>query len=1177
MKKGAEIEYKNFSKLKEVLKIPFLLDIQLKSFKEFLQEDVDAKKREIRGLEEVFKDIFPIEDYDKKMIMEYLHYELGAPIYDEVECLERGTTYSVSISIKVRLIVKKDDGKISRILEEKVFLGDLPYMTSRGTFVVNGSERAIVNQFQRSPGIFFDIEETKMTYIAKIVPMYGSWLQFEIDHNDILYLRIDKRKKFPATLFLKSFSYPKNSDIVKLFFKSTSAPIKKESLVDEYLYDDIIDSETGEVIAPAGKQINLTLYDAMAKSGLKEIKIVDRDDADYSPIILDTLEKEGFAAPNDALRVVYENIKPGSPFTAEGAREEVNNNFFNRKRYDFSRVGRHKINQKFNEKVDIDHRILREEDVLNAIKYLLDMRQGKGEKDDIDHLGNRRVRLVGELIQNQFKIGLTRMERIIKERMNLQDTAEVTPHSLINIKPLTSSLRDFFCSSPLSQFLEQTNPVAEMTHKRRLSALGPGGLSRERAGFEVRDVHSSHYGRVCPIETPEGPNIGLIVSLSSYAKVNDLGFIETPYRKVESGIVTNKIEYLDAYTEKDKRIAQANAPLDENNMFKNKYVPVRFGGDFDTVDYKQVDYMDVSPKQLVSVTTALIPFLENDDANRALMGSNMERQAVPLMWTDSPIVLTGMEEKVAYDTGLCVIAKNKGEIIKVEGDKIFIDTGKLYEQDVIDSVTGKKIAKKGSKIIDRYNLLKYKRTNQFTCLNQKPIVSVGDKVKEGDVIADGPAIDNGELALGRNVLVAFMPWEGYNFEDAIIISEKLVANDVFTSLHIERFEVAARDTKLGEEVITNEIFNVGEEVLSKLDENGIIKIGTEVKAGDILVGKVTPKSSSEITPEQKLLQSIFGEKAKDVKDTSLRLKHGCEGVVIDVKVYTREQKDTLPPGVKKLVKVYVATKRKVKEGDKMAGRHGNKGIISKVVPVEDMPFLEDGTPVDIILNPLGVPSRMNIGQILETHLGWSGSKLGIKYVTPVFDGATEEEIKNELKRAKLSEDGKVTIYNGKTGEKFKQKVTVGVIYIMKLNHLVDEKIHARSTGPYSLVTQQPLGGKAQFGGQRLGEMEVWALEAYGAAHILQEMLTVKSDDVFGRAKIYESIVKGIESIPAGIPESFNVLVHELEGLALRINIYDTENKLINLKEMARRRHESFNILKVSKLNRDESILDIELK
>ncbi|HOK41210.1 MAG TPA: DNA-directed RNA polymerase subunit beta [bacterium] len=1171
MNRIEKIKYKSFSKLPNILEVPFLLEIQLNSFKEFLQEKVDPNKRVIKGLEEVLREIFPIEDYNKRMIMEYKDYEINEPVYDEFECLERGRTYAVTINIRVRLIVKKEDGKISRIIEENVFLGELPYMTERGTFVVNGSERAIVNQFQRSPGIFFDIEEEpKITYIGKIIPMYGSWLQFEIDNNDILYLRIDKRKKFPATLFLKVLNYPKNNDIVKLFYKPKTVSIKKEELLNKYLYDDLIDDETGEILFPAGKRINTAIYDKIMETGKKEIKIIE-EDSDFSAIILNTLEKENYLTFQEALKFIYENLRPGNPFTIEGAQEEIHNNFFNRKRYDFSKVGRFKINQKFEENVDTEYRVLRVEDVINTINYLINLRYGKGEKDDIDNLGNRRIRLVGELIQNQFKIGITRMEKIIKERMNLQSTEEVTPHSLINVKPLASSLREFFCTSPLSQFLEQTNPLAEMTHKRRLSALGPGGLSRERAGFEVRDVHSSHYGRVCPIETPEGPNIGLIVSLTSYAKINELGFIVTPYRKVENGVVTDKIEYLDAFTERSKRIAQANAPLDDKNKFINKYVPVRYKGDFDTVENKMIDYMDVSPKQLISVSTSLIPFLENDDANRALMGSNMQRQAVPLMVPEEPIVLTGMEAKVGEDSGLCIKAKNKGEVVKVDGNEIWIDTGKVYNEDEFDE-TGKRIGKKGQKKIDKYKLLKYKRSNQFTCITQKPIVRLGDKVKEGQIIADGPGIKNGKLALGRNILVAFMPWEGYNFEDAIIISERLVANDVFTSIHIEKFEAAARDTKLGEEIITNEIFNVSEEILSKLDENGIVKIGTEVKAGDILVGKVTPKSSSEVTPEQKLLQSIFGEKARDVKDTSLRLKHGCEGVVIDVKVYSRENKDVLPPGVKKLVKVYVATKRKIKEGDKMAGRHGNKGIISKVVPVEDMPFLEDGTPVDIILNPLGVPSRMNIGQIFETHLGWAGLKLNTQYETPVFDGATEEEIKEELRKAGIPEDGKVDLYDGKTGEKFKQKVTVGVMYLMKLNHLADEKIHARSTGPYSLVTQQPLGGKAQFGGQRLGEMEVWALEAYGAAYILQEMLTVKSDDVFGRAKIYESIVKGIESIPAGIPESFNVLVHELEGLALRINIFDSEKKLINLKEMAKRRHESFNVLKISKLSKEEPLM-----
>lgn len=1193
MKKTVSKNVKNFSKITEILEMPYMLDLQVASWIDFLQMDVDPKKRKYQGLEEVFRDVFPIEDYNRKMIMEYLYYEISPPEYDEYDCLDRGISYEIKINIHIRVIVLKEDGSPKMVVHQDSYLGDLPCMTSKGTFVVNGSERAIVSQFQRSPGIFFDFDDKKNTYCGKIIPNHGAWLQFEIDQKDILYIKINKRKKLEATLFLKVFRWDTNEKIIESFYKSKTVEVSKENLLDEYIFNDIkvlkevesqntdetvdssvsengnktdetVDStasddgnKTGEIIdnfineaepvyevlIPAGKKIGLEDYDIICNQGVSEIKIIDRDDKNFNLVILNTLAKENFKNADDALRLVYENMRPNNPFTPVGARDDINNNFFNNKKYDFSKVGRYKINNKFNEDLSIDdNKVLREEDIFNTVDYLINFRLGNCDRDDIDNLGNRRIRLVGELIQNQFKIGLAKMERQIKEKMNMMDMTDViTPTNLLNIKPLSSAIREFFCSSPLSQFLEQTNPLAEITHKRRLSALGPGGLTRDRAGFEVRDVHPSHYGRVCPIETPEGPNIGLIVSLSTFARVNELGFIETPYQRVENGVVTDKIDYLNAFDEYDKKVAQANAEVDENGKLIKDLVSVRWKGDFDTVRKKDVDYKDVSPKQLVSYATSLIPFLENDDANRALMGSNMQRQSVPLLWPEAPVVKTGMEKKVAVDSGLAVIAKNSGRVVKVEGNAIWIDNSFGPEDDFSHLYKKtKKSSIKKEKNIDKYKLLKYRRTNQFTCLNQKPLVYFGDYVEKGQVIADGPSMQNSQLALGRNVLVAFMSWEGFNFEDAIIISDKLVREDVFTSVHIERFEVSARDTKLGEETITKDIFNVSPEILAKLDDEGIIKVGTRVKTGDILVGKVTPKSTSETSPEQKLLQSIFGEKAGDVKDTSLKLKHGSEGIVIGVDVFSREKKNPLPPGVKKQVRVYIATKRKVKAGDKMAGRHGNKGVISCVVPEEDMPFLEDGTPIDIILNPLGVPSRMNIGQILETHLGWAGEKLNFEYVTPVFDGASEYDVSDELKQAGLPENGKLVLYNGKDGSQFKQSVAVGLIYMMKLNHLADEKIHARSTGPYSLVTQQPLGGKAQFGGQRLGEMEVWAIEAYGAAYSLQEFLTVKSDDVAGRTRMYEAIVKGDHTLEPGLPESFNVLIKELQGLSIDVELLEKD-------------------------------------
>ncbi|NPV26984.1 MAG: DNA-directed RNA polymerase subunit beta [Firmicutes bacterium] len=1020
------------------------------------------------GLRELFQDISPIQDFTGNLVLEFIDYTLGDPKYSVDECKERDVTYAAPLRVKVRLH-NKETGELK---EQEVFMGDFPLMTEKGTFIINGAERVIVSQLVRSPGVYYaeQIDSSgKKLYGATVIPNRGAWLEFETDVNDNIFVRVDRTRKLPATVLIRALGYSTNAQIMSLFEG------------DEY--------------------IRITL---------------DRDNTE---------------SEEEALVEIYKRLRPGEPPTVESARSLLEALFFDPKRYDLANVGRYKLNKKLKIQVPLDVSNLTKEDIVAVLGYLLKLMKGEGVVDDIDHLGNRRLRSVGELLQNQFRIGLSRMERVVRERMTIQDVDVITPQVLINIRPVVAAIKEFFGSSQLSQFMDQTNPLAELTHKRRLSALGPGGLSRERAGFEVRDVHHSHYGRMCPIETPEGPNIGLIGSLSTYARINEYGFIETPYRKVdkEKGVVTNEIEYLTADEEDQFIIAQANAPLDEHGRFKTSRVNARYGSKILVVPAEEVDYMDVSPKQVVSIATALIPFLEHDDANRALMGSNMQRQAVPLLRTDSPLVGTGMEYKAARDSGVVVIAREGGTVSRVTGDEILIKTD-----------SGK---------IDRYKLLKFNRSNQGTCINQKPIVSKGQRVEAGEIIADGPSTDHGELALGRNVLVAFMTWEGYNYEDAILISEKLVKEDMFTSIHIEEYECDARDTKLGPEEITRDIPNVGEDVLKDLDERGIIRVGAEVRPGDILVGKVTPKGETELTAEERLLRAIFGEKAREVRDTSLRVPHGEAGKVVDVKVFSRENGDELAPGVNQLVRVYIAQKRKISEGDKMAGRHGNKGVISRILPEEDMPFMPDGTPIEIVLNPLGVPSRMNIGQVLECHLGWAAKTLGIKVATPVFDGASEEAIVETLKKAGLPENGKTILYDGRTGEPFDNPITVGYVYMLKLAHLVDDKIHARSTGPYSLVTQQPLGGKAQFGGQRFGEMEVWALEAYGASYTLQEILTVKSDDVVGRVKTYEAIVKG-ENVPEpGVPESFKVLIKELQSLGLDIKVLSEYDEEIEIKEV----------------------------
>ncbi len=1179
----------SFAKIPTVLNFPHLIEVQKKSYNDFLQAGVAPEKRKRQGLQAAFMDTFPVIGYDGSISLEYISYSLGSPKYSMEECHRRGFTYSAPLSMKTRLVLRKPtEGEKRKVIKEvrgqEVHIGELPLMTAQGTFIVNGAERVIVSQLHRSPGLYYEssLHPTgKRIYSVRVIPYRGSWLEFEFDVNDVLFAVIDRRRKVIATTFLRAIGFGKDSSIIRQFYGIEEVNLRERGAIDKllgrYLADDIIDLTNKEVVASAREQLTQKTAQKIKalKPKLEKIKLLKTIREDIS--IIATLNRDRRSSEEEALLDIYRRLRPGDPPSVEGAKNLLTRLFFDPKRYDLSRVGRYKFNSKLGMDVSLEKRTLRPEDIIQVIKYLINLKDGYGELDDIDHLGNRRVRSVGELVHNQFRIGLARMERVIRDRMNLLDAKEILPYNLLNPQLLSASIKDFFGRSQLSQFMDQTNPLAELTHKRRLSALGPGGLSRERAGFEVRDIHPSHYGRICPIETPEGPNIGLIASLSTYARISEFGFIETPYRKVENRKVVDKVEYLTADEEYTHVIAQANAKLDKNGKLADEKVISCYKGDYPVMPSDSVTYMDVSPMQLVSVAAALIPFLEHDDANRALMGSNMQRQSVPLLKTEVPLVGTGMEEAVAYDSGVLVIARRSGIIEEVSADKIIIRP---------DQEKGKR---KRKDKYDIYILRKFQRSNQDTCINQKPVVFNGQRVKAGEVIADGPATNQGELALGKNMLVAFMPWGGYNFEDAILISEKVVKEDIYTSIHIEEFILEARETKLGKEEVTRDIPNVGEEALANLDERGIICSGAEVKSGDILVGKITPKTETELSPEEKLLRAIFGEKAEDVRDTSLVVPPGIEGIVIDTQVFSRrlrdrsekakeEEKDLidrikkkynveikrlkkeyphrareleeernrevaairkgdeLPPGVLKMIKIYVATKRKLSVGDKMAGRHGNKGVIAKILPEEDLPYLPDGTPVEIVLNPLGVPSRMNLGQILETHLGWAAKALGLKIASPVFDGAREIEIKQLLEKAKLPVSGQTVLYDGRTGESFCQEVTVGYIYMMKLAHLVEDKLHARSIGPYSLITQQPLGGKAQFGGQRLGEMEVWALEAYGAAYTLQEMLTVKSDDVAGRNRIYETIVKGENLLESGRPESFNVLVKELQGLALNLKL-----------------------------------------
>ncbi len=1368
---------KSFAKIQKIIDIPNLINIQKQSYEKFLQADVAPEKREDVGLQGVFKSVFPIRDFNETSSLEFVSYHLEKPKYDVDECHQRGMTFSAPIKVVVRLVVWDKDEEtgaqsIRDVKEQEVYFGEIPLMTQNGTFIINGTERVVVSQLHRSPGAFFDHDKGKshssgkLLYNARIIPYRGSWIDFEFDHKDLLYVRIDRRRKLPATVLIRALGavpdtakknplefrgtteeilnyyyatetiyirgrneFEKSVElellpgqratrdiktklgeiIVKKNRKFTRAAIKKleaakmrtlpidaDELWTKVSAYDVVDEATGEVILECNEEVSQEKIEELLKRNITEFKVLFIDNLNVGPYLRETLMMDKIDTPEQAIMEIYRRLRPGDPPTPETATNLFTNLFFNPERYDLSKVGRLKLNFKFALEEPLDGQILTKRDILEVIRYLIDLKNGKGAIDDIDHLGNRRVRAVGELLENQYRIGLVRMERAIKERMSLQEIETLMPHDLINAKPVSAVIKEFFGSSQLSQFMDQTNPLSEVTHKRRLSALGPGGLTRERAGFEVRDVHPTHYGRICPIETPEGPNIGLIASLSTYARVNEFGFVETPYRKVEDGTITGEVAFYSALEEEKHTIAQANAEFDKKGRFISELISCRRGGEFVQARPEDVDLMDVSPNQLVSVAASLIPFLENDDANRALMGSNMQRQAVPLLRTSAPLVGTGMEGIVARDSGVTCVARRDGMVEAVDASRI-----------VVKADLPATFADVASEV-DIYNLVKYQRSNQNTCLNQKPIVRKGDHVNKGDVIADGPATETGELALGQNILVAFMPWQGYNFEDSILVSERLVKDDIFSSIHIEEFECIARDTKLGKEEITRDIPNVGEEALKDLDESGIIRIGAEVKPGDVMVGKITPKGETQLSPEEKLLRAIFGEKAGDVRDSSLRVPPGVQGTVISAKVFSRKgvekderakqiesmeeakllkdqndeikviqdsafnrirkmlaskevqgklvddkgkillkkgdilndellsqvpykywpeitigdqvdakvreiiknlednkeavklafgekiarikKGDELPPGVIKMVKVYVAIKRKLSVGDKMAGRHGNKGVVSRILPEEDMPYLEDGRPVDIVLNPLGVPSRMNVGQILETHLGWAargiGERLqkfieekwnadelrkhlkkvyddeefrrfldelpddqvvtlcqrlqkGVHLATPVFDGAREKEIHELLDEAALPLSGQTVLFDGRTGDPFDHNVTVGVMYMLKLHHLVDEKIHARSIGPYSLVTQQPLGGKAQFGGQRLGEMEVWAMEAYGAAYSLQEFLTVKSDDVVGRTRMYEAIVKGDNVLESGLPESFNVLLKELQSLALDVELLET--------------------------------------
>jgi DNA-directed RNA polymerase subunit beta len=1267
-----KMQRKTFGQIKEGAEIPNLIQIQLDSYRDFLQLDKDPKQRIPDGLHGVFLEVFPIQSYDNKIKLEYLRYEIEPPKMTVAEAMREGQTYSAALYVTFRL--RDEQGT----KEEKVYMGELPMMTPSGTFVINGAERVVVSQLHRSPGICFESSmhaNGKILHSFRLIPDRGNWMEVAFDTNDLLYVFLDRRKrrrKFLITTFLRALGFSSDREIISLFYNietlKLTAKLDEEQIATKVLIEDVRDPKNNEiVIARAFEPMTQTTVRQLIEADIYTVDVVDTQNDDS---IIKSIKKDPSRNTDDALKDIYRRLRPGDPPTVPNAKALLKRLFFDPKRYDLSRVGRYKINQKLNLDIDINTRTITNDDVVAATKYLIMLHRGEGTVDDIDHLGSRRVRTVGELLANQCRTGLARTERLVKERMTLFDVniEGMTPQKLINPKALSAAIRDFFTRSQLSQFMDQINPLSELTHKRRLSALGPGGLSRDRAGFEVRDVHPSHYGRICPIETPEGPNIGLISSLSCFARVNEFGFIETPYRRVENGRLTGKVEYLTGDQEEEMVVAQANVPVDDNGNLIGPKVTVRYRGDFLEVEPHRVHYMDVSPKQLVSVAASLIPFLEHDDANRALMGSNMQRQGVPLIRTESPLVGTGMEAKVARDSRAVLIAEADGIVASVTATEIIItNDGKLPET--------KKIKHDLSKGVQHYHLTKFQRSNAGTCINQRPIVTKGQPVKRGDVLADGPCTENGELALGRNVLVAFMPWNGYNFEDAILISEKIVKEDIYTSIHIEEFEISARDTKLGPEEITRDIPNVSEEALKNLGPDGVIRIGAEVKPNDILVGKITPKSETELAPEERLLRAIFGEKAADVKDSSLRVPSGVYGIVMDIKVSSNlnkksdkpklspaeakrqikeiedeyaqktaelkekltdalanvllgekipldvmnaetgeiiipanrkitktllsnladcynhieiepspirikireiiaqfegkfdqlanekmmridriESGDDIDPGIIKQVKVYVASKRKLGVGDKMAGRHGNKGVVAKIVPEEDMPFLPDGTPVEIVLNPLGVPSRMNVGQVLETHLGIAAKILGFKVATPVFDGIEEKQIREFLRLAKekeplfcSDEDGKNYLYDGRTGERFDQRVVVGYIYMMKLNHLVADKIHARAVGPYSLVTQQPLGGKAQFGGQRFGEMEVWALEAYGAAYTLQELLTVKSDDVPGRTKIYESIVRGDNYLQAGTPESFNVLINEMKSLCLDVKVGKRTDRRVDIR------------------------------
>jgi len=1341
---------KDFGRSKAVLDVPNLLQTQIRSYAEFLQEDTKLNERRERGLHGALKSVFPIVSYSRNAALEYVSYKLGTPPFNVRECKLRGMTYAAPLRVKVRLVIydKESSAKqkpVKYVKEQEVYMGDLPLMTDTGTFVINGTERVIVSQLHRSPGVFFDHDKGKthssgkLLFSARVIPYRGSWLDFEFDPKDGIFTRIDRRRKLPVTVLLRALGM-NNEEILDTFFDTSNISLLKEGakleliadrlrgesalfdikdkkgkvivengkritarhvkliekahmkalqVPDEYLMGKIIahtiiDKESGELLADANAEITEELLLKLREANIKKFEVLYVNDLDQGPYISNTLNIDSSTNELEALVEIYRMMRPGEPPTKEAAQGLFKNLFFAEERYDLSGVGRMKFNRRVGRDEITGPGILGREDILAVLKVLIDIRNGKGTVDDIDHLGNRRVRSVGEMAENVFRVGVVRVERAVRERLSVAESENLSPQELINAKPVAAAIKEFFGSSQLSQFMDQNNPLSEVTHKRRVSALGPGGLTRERAGFEVRDVHPTHYGRVCPIETPEGPNIGLINSLAVYARTNDYGFLETPYRKVANGKVTSDIEYLSAIVEGEYIIAQANAEVDNNGKFTEEFIPCRHMGEFTLKEPSEVNFMDVSPKQIVSVAASLVPFLEHDDANRALMGSNMQRQAVPTLVAEKPLVGTGMERVVATDSGVTAVAKRGGIVDQVDAGRIVV---RANEDEVPVGDPG----------VDIYNLVKYQRSNQNTCMNQRPLVVVGDVVSKGDVLADGPSTDLGELALGQNMLIAFMPWNGYNFEDSILISERVVKEDRFTTIHIQELTCIARDTKLGSEEITSDIPNVGEHNLSKLDQSGIVYIGAEVSTGDILVGKVTPKGETQLTPEEKLLRAIFGEKASDVKDTSLRVSSGTDGVVIDVQVFTRdgvekderavsiekdqlkhvrkdlddqltivegaiyqrlenaligevavkgpqglkkgtkitseylagldseewvklrmqdndtndllehladqvkdqrkvfdekyEDGDDLAPGVLKMVKVYMAVKRRIQPGDKMAGRHGNKGVISMIVPQEDMPYMEDGTPIDVVLNPLGVPSRMNIGQVLETHLGWAAKGLGhqisemldqkaktddvrkylsdiynsdqkgrvnmnnftaaevkemaenlragVPMATPVFDGAPEVEIKRLLELAKLPASGQTILYNGRTGDPFDRPVTVGYMYRVKLNHLVDDKMHARSTGPYSLVTQQPLGGKAQFGGQRFGEMEVWALEAYGAAYTLQEMLTVKSDDVAGRNQMYKNIVDGNHQMAAGMPESFNVLVKEIRSLAINIELEET--------------------------------------